>query len=192
MRRRFGLSAAILATLCGTAAAVERNTAYDAMIQRHARMHGVPEALVHRVILRESRYNAALTNRHRYFGLMQISYATARSMGYAGGPAGLLDPDVNLTYGVPYLANAYHAAGENESRAIALYAGGYYYVAKRRHMLGSLRTARSAAMAEERAAAPPGTPVPPPANPVARLMQFLAGPPAAADDAASTTEATRR
>ena len=113
---------------------------YDDIIRAYARTHGLPERLVHRVVLRESRYNAAARNRS-YWGLMQITYATARSMGYKGKPAGLLDPDVNLTYAVPYLANAYRIAGGDENRAVRLYASGYYASAKRAHLLSALRTA---------------------------------------------------
>ena len=61
---------------------------------------------------------------------MQIKYETARGMGYKGEARGLLDRQVNLTYGIPYLANAYHLADGNENRATALYRGGYYYLAK--------------------------------------------------------------
>lgn len=35
---------------------------YDAMVARHARANGVPEALVHRIIMRESRYNPRARN----------------------------------------------------------------------------------------------------------------------------------
>jgi hypothetical protein len=35
-----------------------------------------------------------------------------------------------MTYAVKYLANAYKVAGGNHDRAVALYAGGYYYAAK--------------------------------------------------------------
>jgi soluble lytic murein transglycosylase-like protein len=74
---------------------------------------------------------------------MQIRYDTAQGMGYTGPASGLLDANTNLTYAVPYLANAYRVAGGNQDRAVALYAGGYYYVAKRKGMLGQLRTAAS-------------------------------------------------
>jgi soluble lytic murein transglycosylase-like protein len=71
---------------------------------------------------------------------MQIRYATARGMGYKGAVSGLLDANTNLTYAVPYLANAYRIAGGNPDRAVALYAGGYYYEAKRKGLLHTLRT----------------------------------------------------
>jgi soluble lytic murein transglycosylase-like protein len=66
---------------------------------------------------------------------MQIKPATARGMGYSGNAAGLLDADTNMPYAVKYLANAYRVAGGNHDRAVALYAGGYYYAAKAKGML---------------------------------------------------------
>jgi soluble lytic murein transglycosylase-like protein len=65
------------------------------------------------------------------YGMMQIRLGTARAMGYTGGAAGLLDPEVNMTYAVKYLAGAYKVAGGNESAAVGHYARGYYYAAKR-------------------------------------------------------------
>jgi soluble lytic murein transglycosylase-like protein len=51
-------------------------------------------------------------------------------MGFSGSAAELLDPQVNMTYAVRYLAGAYRTANGNENRAVALYASGYYYQAK--------------------------------------------------------------
>jgi soluble lytic murein transglycosylase-like protein len=136
------LAAALAAVSAALAASDAPHPELDALIARYARMHGIPERLVHRVVVRESRYNPTAFHR-RYYGLMQISYPTAKSMGYKGPPSGLLDAEVNLTYAVPYLANAYKAAGGDETRAVALYAGGYYFVAKRKKLLGDLRDAAS-------------------------------------------------
>jgi soluble lytic murein transglycosylase-like protein len=147
----------------------------DEMIARHARIHGIPERLIHRVVMRESRYNPRIVH-SRYYGLMQITYATAKSMGYKGEPSGLLDPDVNLTYAVPYLANAYKAADGNETRAVALYAGGYYFVAKRKKMLGQLRNATSVSLAPALEFPPAPVSVEPP-NPVMQMIQFVMAPP---------------
>jgi len=105
--------------------AAVRNAALDAMIARHAAANGVPVELVHRVVKRESGYNPRALSRGN-FGLMQIRYATARGIGYTGSPAGLLNPQTNLTYAVKYLAGAYRAAGGNASRAVAYYASGYH------------------------------------------------------------------
>lgn len=94
------------------------------MVSRHAQANGVPESLVHRVIVRESRYNPRAVSRGNY-GLMQIRLQTARAMGYGGSASGLLDPETNLTYAVRYLAGAYRAAGGNANRSVSYYAGGY-------------------------------------------------------------------
>jgi soluble lytic murein transglycosylase-like protein len=118
------------------------STAYDGMIADFAVLHGVPESFVHRVVMRESRYNPRAMHNH-CFGLLQLKYQTARDMGYDGPPEGLLDPIVNLTYGIPYVANAYMLSGGNERRAIALYSAGYYYTAKHMNKLHDLRTASS-------------------------------------------------
>ena len=91
---------------------------------------GVPQSLIDRVIRRESGGNPRAVSGGNY-GLMQIRLSTARSMGYTGSAAGLLDPQTNMTYAVRYLAGAYRAAGGNEARALALYSRGYYYEAKR-------------------------------------------------------------
>ena len=79
---------------------------YDALVSSHAQANGLPEALVHRVIVRESRYQPHLVGRGGTIGLMQIKLATARGLGYTGDAAGLRDPATNLTYAVKYLAGA--------------------------------------------------------------------------------------
>lgn len=106
----------------------------DGLIAHYSNEYDVPEALVRRVIVRESGYNPAARN-GPYYGLMQISHATARGMGFRGEAAGLLDAETNLRYAVRYLAGAYVTAGGNEDRAVQFYARGYYYDAKRLGLL---------------------------------------------------------
>ncbi|MEJ0095275.1 MAG: lytic transglycosylase domain-containing protein [Methylocella sp.] len=174
------LSGVIIASLTYSVAfadPAERPKNYDDFIAHQAQMHGVPEPLVHRIVKRESRYNPKLVH-NRCYGLMQIKYATARAMGYKGAPSGLLDPQINMTYAIPYLSNAYKVAEGDEDRAVALFAGGYYYVAKKKNMLDALRTASSPPLTPEPAALPPSPPPPP--NPLAGLLSFLAGPAEAA------------
>jgi soluble lytic murein transglycosylase-like protein len=101
----------------------------DGMAAAQAGANGVPVSLVERVIKRESGGNPRAVSRGNY-GLMQIRLGTARAMGFSGSAAELLDPQINMTYAVRYLAGAYRAAGGNENRAVALYASGYYYQAK--------------------------------------------------------------
>jgi hypothetical protein len=107
---------------------------YNALVATHAKANGVPELLVHRVIVRESRYRPDLVGRGGTIGLMQIKLATARSLGYSGDADGLRDPNTNLTYAVRYLAGAYRAANGDHDRAVHYYAAGYYEVAKRQRL----------------------------------------------------------
>jgi soluble lytic murein transglycosylase-like protein len=114
--------------------ALAQRAAYDAMVTTHAGANGVPVALVHRVIVRESRYQPRLIGRGGTIGLMQIKLATARGLGYTGTAEGLRDPNTNLTYGVKYLAGAYRLARGDHNRAVHYYASGYYYAAKRQRL----------------------------------------------------------
>jgi soluble lytic murein transglycosylase-like protein len=129
---RTGTYAAILIlsfTVVAQSANAAEGAAYDGLVARHAAANGVPESLVRRVIMRESRYNPRAVSKGNY-GMMQIRLGTARAMGYSGGAAGLLDADTNMTYAVRYLAGAYRAAGGNHDRAVMNYARGYYHTAK--------------------------------------------------------------
>lgn len=105
-----------------------------AQIRKYSKAYGVPEELVHRVIIRESRHRPGARN-GPYYGLMQMLPATARGMGYRGSPQGLLDSETNLKYGVKYLRGAYLVAGGNHDAAVKWYSRGYYYEAKRKGLL---------------------------------------------------------
>jgi soluble lytic murein transglycosylase-like protein len=105
-----------------------------ALIRKYAAVHDIPESLLHRVIQRESGYNAGARN-GPYYGLMQILPQTAGTMGYDGSPNGLLDAETNLIYAGRYLRGAWLVSDESESQAVMWYARGYYYEAKRRGLL---------------------------------------------------------
>jgi soluble lytic murein transglycosylase-like protein len=111
-------------------ASLDANGNLDALVSKHAAANNVPEDLVRRVIKRESGGNPRVISKGNY-GIMQIRLGTARSLGYQGTAAGLLDADTNMTYAVKYLAGAYHVAGGNPARAVHYYAAGYYYAGKR-------------------------------------------------------------
>jgi soluble lytic murein transglycosylase-like protein len=132
MKRQLSLASfAAIAALSFSQPALAQRAEYDALVATHAQANGVPEALVHRVIVRESRYQPRLVGRGGTIGLMQIKLATARGLGYTGSAEGLRDPDTNLTYAVKYLAGAYRAANGDHNRAMHYYASGYYEAAKR-------------------------------------------------------------
>lgn len=130
--KRIAIAAAAAFVLIHPASAQQADYAH--LVASHAAANGVPVELVHRVIMRESRYNPRAVSKGNY-GMMQIRLATARGLGYTGSAQGLLDPNTNLTYAVKYLAGAYRAAGGNPNRAVAYYAGGYYYAAKRQRLI---------------------------------------------------------
>jgi soluble lytic murein transglycosylase-like protein len=128
------LLAAIAALLDGSHAQAQHRARYEQLVATHARANNVPEALVHRVIVRESKYQPDLVGRGGTIGLMQIKLPTARSLGYKGDAQGLRDPDTNLAYGIKYLAGAYRVANHDHDRAVHYYASGYYYAAKQQRL----------------------------------------------------------
>ncbi len=142
-RRAFGLLAAASLAACGRSSSTSPSRGdlhpgetpqMRGLIRKYARIHDIPESLLHRVIQRESGYNPAARN-GPYYGLMQILPQTARTMGYRGTPSGLLDAETNLQYAGRYLRGAWMVARGSESRAVMWYAKGYYYEAKRMGLL---------------------------------------------------------
>ena len=106
----------------------------DRLIAKYADEYEVPEALVRRVVKRESNFNPRARNRV-YYGLMQIRHDTARGMGYKGNANGLLDAETNLKYAVKYLRGAWIVADGDPDLAVRYYSRGYYYDAKRKGLL---------------------------------------------------------
>lgn len=105
-----------------------------ALIEKYAAVYEVPVDLVQRVIIRESTHRPEARN-GPYYGLMQILPQTARTMGYRGPDAGLLDAETNLKYAVKYLRGAWMVSGGDRDAAVMWYARGYYYEAKRLGLL---------------------------------------------------------
>lgn len=95
------------------------------MVTAMARAQGVSPALAHAVVKVESRYRPNATGRGGYIGLMQLSYQTARGMGFRGSRQALYEPRANLTYGMKYLAGAVAKSGGNTCAAVSKYQGGH-------------------------------------------------------------------
>ena len=172
MQYSSGLALVAAVALASPAAAESASRGQiDSLIASHASANNVPEALVRRVVMKESRFNARAVGRGGAMGLMQIKYSTARGMGYRGTAAGLLDPDTNLTYGVRYLAGAYRVAGGNGDRAWSYYRNGYYHQAKRQRSRATVVAYRSDSVTStrrsgRRARGPDGSPF----APIKRLL----------------------
>ena len=105
-----------------------------ALVNEYAARHGIPVALLHRVIQRESDYRADARN-GPYYGLMQILPETARTMGFQGAPNDLLDARTNLEYAGRYLRGAWLVSDGDIGAAVMWYARGYYYEARDRCLL---------------------------------------------------------
>jgi soluble lytic murein transglycosylase-like protein len=125
---------AVVATLPFSQSASAQRAKYESLIAAHAQANLVPEDLVHRIIIRESKYQAQLLGSGGAIGLMQIKLATARGLGYTGTAEGLRDPATNLMYGIKYLAGAFRAANGAYDRAVHYYAAGYYFAAKQQRV----------------------------------------------------------
>ena len=96
---------------------------YGAAIKRHAQENAIPAALASAVIRVESNFNAHIVHAGNY-GLTQIKLTTARSLGFDGSPSALLDPEINLHFGLKYLANAYQQARGDLCTTIMKYQSG--------------------------------------------------------------------
>ena len=131
------LAGAAALAACGAPPAPEapgRTPEMDRLVARYARIYAMPESLIHRVIQRESGYNPRARN-GAYYGLMQISLPTARTMGFRGPAQALLDAETNLIYAGKYLRGAWLVSHGNQDKAVYWYSRGYYYEAKRLGLL---------------------------------------------------------
>ncbi|MCA1298973.1 lytic transglycosylase domain-containing protein [Stappia indica] len=100
--------------------------AYDALIRKEARSHGIPVKLAHAIVKVESNYNPKARGRAGEIGLMQIKPATARGEGFRGKTSKLYDPQTNIKYGMKYLAGAHKRAGGDICGTVLRYNAGHY------------------------------------------------------------------
>ncbi len=98
---------------------------YRQLIERESLAFGLPPALVDAVMAVESRYNPGVVGMDGEVGLMQVMLPTARMMGFAGTPAELASPEVNVHYGVRYLAGAWRRANGDLCTATMKYRAGH-------------------------------------------------------------------
>lgn len=98
---------------------------YRQLIERESLAFGLPPALVDAVMAVESRYNSGVVGMDGEVGLMQVMLPTARMMGFAGTTAELATPDVNVHYGVRYLAGAWRLAHGDLCTATMKYRAGH-------------------------------------------------------------------
>lgn len=106
---------------------------FDREIADAARDYRVPVAMLKAIIAAESEFNPRAYRYEKHlndasYGLMQLLYRTAKSLGYTGTPDGLYDPRTNIRLGAAYMAdNLRTAAGNGHSMeaAISAYNAGF-------------------------------------------------------------------
>lgn len=110
-----------------------RERDFDREIADAARDYRVPVPMLKAIIAAESAFNPRAYRFEKHlndasYGLMQLLYKTARSLGYTGQPDGLYDPRTNIRLGAAYIAdNLRTAAGNGHSMeaAISAYNAGF-------------------------------------------------------------------
>jgi hypothetical protein len=76
------------------------------LIERESTKAGLPADLAEAVVFVESDYNSSLVGKVGEIGLMQVRPETAAMLGFRGSLAELARPEINIHYGVTYLAGA--------------------------------------------------------------------------------------
>lgn len=96
-----------------------------AIIDREAKLAGVPAEVAEAVAHTESGFNTNVTGADGEIGLMQVMPPTARMMGFSGSLAELAVPETNIRLGVTYLAQAWFKAGGDLCTAVMKYRAGH-------------------------------------------------------------------
>lgn len=99
--------------------------AYRMMVRREAELAGLPPDIADAVTDVESSYNPTTLGAAGEVGLMQVMPATARMLGFTGSPAELATPEINVHYGVMYLAQAWRMAGGDICTTTMKYRAGH-------------------------------------------------------------------
>jgi soluble lytic murein transglycosylase-like protein len=98
---------------------------YRALIEREVRHTSLPADVAEAVMGVESGYNPAVIGADGEIGLMQVMPPTARMLGFTGSMADFAAPEVNVKYGVMYLAQAWAKAGGDLCTALMKYRAGH-------------------------------------------------------------------
>lgn len=95
------------------------------IIERETARTGLPADIAEAVVFVESGYNSAVIGSAGEIGLMQVRPETAAMLGFRGNSTELAEPDINIHYGVLYLARAWRLAGGDLCRALMKYRAGH-------------------------------------------------------------------
>jgi soluble lytic murein transglycosylase-like protein len=110
-----------------------RENEFDAIVNEAGNAWSVKPALIKGIIAAESEFNPrAYRDEPRIhdgsYGLMQLLYGTAHTLGYTGSTTGLYDPTLNIRLGTRFLADLIRTAdraGFGIDSAISAYNAGF-------------------------------------------------------------------
>lgn len=102
------------------------------LVTQEARYNGIDPAFALAIAEQESGFRCRIVSGHGAYGVMQIKYRTAKSVGYKGSPKGLLDCKTSIKYGMIYLKLAVTKARGDLCVASNYYNKGLY--TKRAHV----------------------------------------------------------
>jgi hypothetical protein len=95
------------------------------LIEQESTKAGLPADLAEAVVFVESDYNSSLVGKVGEIGLMQVRPETAAMLGFRGSLTELAKPEINIHYGVTYLAEAWRLANGDLCRALMKYRAGH-------------------------------------------------------------------
>jgi len=95
------------------------------LIEQESTKAGLPADLAEAVVFVESDYNPLLVGKVGEIGLMQVRPETAAMLGFRGSLTELARPEINIHYGVTYLAEAWRLANGDLCRALMKYRAGH-------------------------------------------------------------------
>ncbi len=98
---------------------------FRALLQKEAAKTGLPVDVADAVVAIESGYDPSVVGSVGEIGLMQVRPQTAAMLGFRGDDAELARPEVNIRYGVAYLAQAWRLAGGDLCRSLMKYRAGH-------------------------------------------------------------------
>lgn len=96
----------------------------EAIIRSSAPAYGVPTWFALRIAKVESNYNPNVRGSAGEYGVYQLKCATARGIGFSGNCSQLLNPHVNVKYGLKHLSMAMRLSGGNLKLAASKHNGG--------------------------------------------------------------------
>jgi soluble lytic murein transglycosylase-like protein len=130
-------------------------TKFAGLISSEASSAQLPVEIARAVVQIESGYDPDAIGSVGEVGLMQVRPSTAEMMGFRGTPTELAKPEVNIKFGVRYLAEAWRLSNGDLCRALMKYRAGHgaevmstlsvAYCARAREALGGENSTRLSA-----------------------------------------------